>query len=210
MTAPVSATAPRPATPVNTRVLGGLLLVFGTGWLAKQTGIVDMPWSAVASLVLVALGLAMVATARSRARTVPLMLLGVALTAGLAIGSSNIDVKGGFGDRTFTPTSLTDVERYSLGFGSLTVDLGRTPLPEGEVTTIRAEVGFGHLLVKVPSGVAVRVEATTKFGNAVVFGQSLNMHGKAADTTETEDYAKAATKLRLILKVGFGQIDVSH
>ena len=208
MTAPVP-TAARPTTSVNSRVLGGVLLVFGTSWLLKQTGVIDMPWSAVTSLALVALGLAMVATSRTRARTVPLMMLGIALTAGLAIGSSNIDVKGGVGDRTFTPPTLTSSERYHLGIGDMTVDLRHTALSDGE-TVVRADVGLGQLVVRVPAESALRVEVSTKLGNAVVFGRQLNVHGRAQDSSRTPGYDQQPRRLRLILKVGVGQISVTR
>ena len=129
MTAPVSTTDTRPdsrPSSLNTRVLGGLLLVFGTGWMLKQAGVIDLPWSAVVSVVLIALGLALVVTARSRARTVPLVVLGAVLTVGLAVGSSNIGLRGGFGERVVRPTALTATQRYRLGFGELQIDLRET------------------------------------------------------------------------------------
>lgn len=210
MTAPVpTAARPPAATSVNSRVLGGTLLVFGTGWLLKQTGVIDVPWAAVVSLVLVALGLAMVATSRTRARTVPLMLLGLALTAGLAVGSSNIDVKGGVGDRTFTPTVLAANNRYHLGIGDMTIDLRHVDIPNGE-TTITADVGVGHLLVRVPAQAALRVDVSTNLGNAIVLGRQLNIHGRAKDSSRTPDYDSQPQRLRLVLKAGVGQIDVSR
>jgi len=210
MVAPVTPTS-TPARPgassVNTRVLGGLLLVFGTTWLLKQTGVLNVPWAAVGSLVLVALGLAMVATARARARTIPLILLGAALTAGLAVGSSNIDVKGGVGDRTFTPTTVATGQRYHLGIGDLTIDLRHATFGEGE-TRINADVGIGHLSVRVPPDMALRVDVETKFGNAVVDGRQVNVHGRARDSSRTQGYDNATSRLRLVLKAGVGQIDV--
>jgi predicted membrane protein len=211
MAAPATSAA-RPASPsaTNTRVLGGLLLVFGSAWLAKQTGVVDMPWSAVTSLVLVALGLAMVATARSKARTVPLMLVGIALTAGLAVGSSNIDIKGGIGDQTFAPHSLvTNPRPYHLGIGDMTIDLRTTALREG-TTTLKADVGIGRVVVRVPDGVAMRIDVDAKWGNAEVFGDKLGVHGHGRDSSTTEGYDKATQRLHLILRVGMGQIEVTR
>lgn len=220
MTAPAPATAARPtptasrsrppaAPSINNRVLGGLLLVFGTGWLLKQTGVLDVPWTAVVSMVLVALGLAMIATSRTRGRirTVPLIVLGLVLTAGLAVGSSNIDIKGGVGDRTFAPTALVDKQRYHLGIGDMTLDLRRANLADG-LNTVTADVGLGHLLVLVPRGVDFRVEVATKLGNAVVLGRQLDIHGRAHDSSQTPGFDTASRRLRLVLKAGVGQIDV--
>ncbi len=208
MTAPMAASDARPviSSSVNSRVLGGLLFVFGLGWLLKQTGVIDMPWSAVASLVLVALGLAMIVTARARARSVPLMLLGGALMAGLAIGSSNIGVRGGVGERVLTPRIVHASERYHLGIGDLELDLRHSTI--AATSTITADVGVGHLQVRVPPDVGVRVDVDTSFGNAVVFGKNLDVHGKARDSLTTQGYETAAPRLHLILHVGIGQIDV--
>jgi predicted membrane protein len=213
MTAPVPATAARPPAPrssVNTRVLGGLLLVFGSGWMLKAAGILDIPWSAIVSLVLIALGLALIVTFRSRARTVPLLALGAALTVGLTIGTSNIGLRGGFGQRTLTGQAVLAAPVQTLGFGELLLDLRNVDLPEGQTTTIRAHVGFGQLQVRVPNGVELRVDAQAKFGAANVFGSSLDVHGQGKDSRSTAGYDKATTRLRLILSVGGGEIDVSH
>ena len=183
------------------------MLVFGSGWMLKQTGVIDLPWSAVASIVLIALGLAMVVTARSRARSMPLILLGAALTAGLAFGSSNISIRGGIGDRTFHPTVLTANHTYRLGVGDMTLDLRSTALNQGE-NIVRANVSVGHLLVRVPEGVALRVDADARLGSAEVLGDKLDIHGHQADTYMTPGYDKAAQQLKLDLSVGVGQIEV--
>jgi len=210
MTAPARPTERLPASPssLNTRVLGGLLLVFGSGWMLKEAGVLDIPWSAVFSIVLVALGLALLVTARSRVRTIPLVVLGAILTAGLAVGSANIGITGGVGERVLRPVTLTRSPHYRLGIGELQVDLRRAAIGEGD-TRITADVGVGHLSVRVPEGLAVRVEVDTNMGNAVVFGDRLDVHGKAGDSTETEGYRDASRRLLLVLHVGVGQIDVT-
>ncbi len=212
MTAPVPAAASRTATrpsSVNTRVLGGLLLVFGSGWMLKQTGVIDLPWGAVGSIVLIALGLALVITARSRARSLPLIALGGALTIGLAIGSSNIGMRGGFGERTLRPATLTTSTMYRLGVGELVVDLRSTAMRPG-TTTVRAEVSVGHLLLRVPPGVALLADVDAKFGNAVVLDKRLDVHGRAGDRFESDGYGAAPERLHLVLRIGAGQIDVEQ
>lgn len=207
MTAPVPTASARPSS-TNTRVLGGLLLVFGSGWMLKQAGVVDLPWSAVVSIVLIALGLALVVTARSRARSIPLILLGAALTVGLTVSSSDIGITGGIGDRTFRPTQFDANNRYQLGIGELTVDLTRAPI-DGR-TTVRANVGVGRMLVVVPQGVAFRVVVDAKFGSAKVLGERLDVRGRASDTYETDDYATATTRVLLLLDIGVGEIEVQQ
>jgi hypothetical protein len=212
MTAPVPAAAARPpdrSSAVNRRVVGGLLLVFGSGWMLKEAGVVDLPWSAVVSLVLVALGLALVITARTRARTVPLMILGAVLTAGLAVSSSNIHIRGGVGQRVARISVLSSNRSYNLGVGDLVVDL-RHAVISNPNATIDAEVGVGHILVRVPEGVAVKVEADARFGSARVFRERLDVHGQAHDTYTDEGFDDAPQKVTLNLHVGVGQIDVER
>jgi predicted membrane protein len=211
MTAPVPAAAARPAptSSLNTRLFGGLLLVFGTGWMLKAAGVVDLPWTAVFSLVLIALGLALVITARSRVRTVPLIMLGAILTAGLAVGSSNINFKGGIGEQVLRPTTVGTARSYRLFVGEMVLDLRHTAFTES-VTTINADVGVGHLQVRVPDGIGVLVDVDANVGNAVVFGDRLNVHGRSSDRRQTEGYDTAAQKLHLVLHIGAGQIDVTR
>ena len=203
------ATPPSAADRVNSRVLGAMLLVFGSGWLLQQLGIVDLPWTAIVSLVLLTLGLGMIMTSRRRARTVPLVLVGVALTLGLAVGTSGIDIKGGVGQRIVTPTTLTARNSYRLGIGELVIDLSKAPLDNAS-TKVAATVGVGHLVVRVPDGVPVNATVKTNFGNAVVFGQNSDVHGQGQHTYKDSDYDKAARRVELDLRVGVGEIDVIH
>ncbi len=213
MTAPVPTTDDRPLSSrssLNTRLLGGLLLVFGSGWMLKQAGFIDIPWSAVVSIVLIALGLALVVTARSRARTVPLVVLGAILTVGLAVGSSDLGVSGGFGERVLRPTVITGSERYRLSAGELQVDLRQVDFSPERTTTVRADIGVGRMLVRVPDGVGVRVDVDIRFGSATVFGEQLDIHGNARDTVETDGYDQAERRVHLVLHAGLGQIDVDR
>jgi len=141
--APV-ASRPTRSSP-NTRVLGGLLLVFGSSWMLKQAGIIDVPWSAVFSLVLIALGAALIVTSRRKVRTIPLILLGAALTAGLALGSADLGVRGGFGQRELHgPDVLANTRSFRLGVGELDLDLRQVEVPAGRTTTVHAQVSVGH------------------------------------------------------------------
>lgn len=206
MTAPVPATSAR-LSSTNTRVLGGLLLVFGTGWMLKQSGVVDIPWTGVVSLVLIALGLAMVVTARTRARSMPLIALGAVLTIGLTIGSSDIGIKGGIGDPVHRPTALTGDREYRLGIGDMTIDLSGVQLSR-PVTTIRGSQSIGHMLVKVPAGTAVRIDARTSLGSTKIFGN--DGRGRDRQRFTSDNYAGAANQLHLVLDLFLGEIEVVY
>jgi cell wall-active antibiotic response 4TMS protein YvqF len=206
MTAPAT-TRPAAVDRVNSRVLGAMLLVFGSGWLFQQVGIIDLPWTAIVSLVLFTLGIGMIMTSRRRARTVPLVLVGVALTLGLAVGTSGIDIKGGVGQRTVTPPALSVKNTYRLGIGELVLDLRHVRF-DPHNTRVSATVGVGHLVVRVPAGVAVKAAVRTNLGNAAVFGQNSDVHGQGQHTYVDADYDNAPHQVDLDLRVGVGQIDV--
>jgi predicted membrane protein len=209
MTAPVPAADTRPLTArsVNTRVLGGLLLVFGSGWLLQQTG-VALPWTAIVSLVLVALGLALVVTSRRRANAVPLIILGAVLTVGLAIGSSDIHFRGGFGEKTFAPQQITRTASFNHFAGDVTLDLRNTVFTEG-VVDVDAEVTFGKMVVRLPSDAEVEVDADIRYGEATVFGDRQEFHhGRDHLHIVTSGYAAATRKLHLDLHTYAGEIQV--
>jgi hypothetical protein len=207
MTAPVPAVAARkPARSVNTRVLGGVLLVFGSGWLVEQVGLVHLGWTAIWSFVLIALGLGMIITSRTKSTSVPLVLVGAALTAGLALGTSDIGLRGGVGQEVNRP-SLTSGKPadFSLAVGELIVDLKEV----GADGTIDANVGVGHLVVRVPKNVRVKGTFETRMGGADIFGARVDWderrHGKINDPIDEADADRTVT---LDLHVGLGQIEV--
>ena len=125
------------------------MLVLGSGWLVEQLGVVNLGWTAIWAFALVALGLGMIVTARTKSTSVPLVLLGAALTAGLAVGTSDIGLSGGVGQETNTPSLTADASpSYSLAVGELVVDLSKV----AHNGKIQAHVGVGHLLVPRSQG----------------------------------------------------------
>jgi predicted membrane protein len=210
MTAPVPATDARPLTArsVNTRVVGGMLLVFGSGWLLQQTG-VALPWTAIVSLVLVSLGLAMIITSRSRATSVPLILVGAALTVGLAIGASDIRFRGGIGERTFNPPSITRDARFDHFIGDVTIDLRHTDFTKDNAR-FRGEVTFGKMVVRLPAGVGFDVDVDVQWGEATVFGERHEFkRGRApAAHVRSSNYDTADQQVHLKLRSFAGEIQV--
>jgi hypothetical protein len=135
-----------------------------------------------------------------------LIFVGIVLTV-FAIGTAILDVPlgGGWGDRTYEPTSRAEIRSpYELSGGQLRLDL-RDVSFAGAVTRVDASVGFGQLLVDVPAGVRVVVHARVSAGNVDLFGHTED--GLHIDT-EQRVAGTGQGSLRLDLRVGAGEIVV--
>jgi predicted membrane protein len=138
------------------------LLGFGVIWVAL---------AAVLVLVVTRVG-----GARRVGKVIGLMLLAlvalrVLITGGVftAVALSGVPMHRGVGDLDWSPTVASQVQRdYRLAIGNMTVDLRNVRFPAGS-TSVTASVGVGHMLVEVPPGVDVGVNAHSGIG-AVVYG----------------------------------------
>jgi hypothetical protein len=188
-------------------VLGGLLVVLGLVWLAENLGVVDLRWQTVLSVAVLLVGLALLATAHS-GRGDGLVPLGIVLSVLLAVTSAvpSVPLRAGVGDREHRPASVSELRSsYELGTGNLVLDLRQLTLPTGS-TSVRAELGFGELVVRVPEDVAVQVDATTGAGDLDVLGvQRDGLSPTLRHTAGTGD-----RRLVLDLTVGFGSIEVTR
>lgn len=116
--------------------LAALVVVCVVGWAAPTTGF---------TLAVVVIGVRAVVDARSGRLPSGLVVAAVALTLVLAAcwwAGTDLDHAPRW--RTERPTS--GLASYEVAAGSLTVDLTDSPRPVG----VRAEVGVGRVIVKVP------------------------------------------------------------
>ena len=71
------------------------------------------------------------------------------------MAATDLDLRGTWGDRTFGPTTVQELERgYDMGVGSMRVDLRGVELPPGR-TTLPLELGAGEIQVLVPDDLCV-------------------------------------------------------
>ncbi len=153
----------------------------------------DRPWAlaglAVVALIVAAIitssgwilvpvaGLIILWTARgSKARTVAVVVTAVlgVIVAALATATLvafavfNVSLNDGVGDRTYQPTSITQIpSRYDAGIGNLTVDLSQLG-PVTHETHVNAAVGIGKLRIIVPQNASVAVNAHARLGELTV------------------------------------------
>ncbi|MEX2405935.1 MAG: LiaF domain-containing protein [Actinomycetota bacterium] len=209
----MSTTSP-PASPFERvrsgRLVAGLLLVlFGAGWLLEVLDVIDFPWDVLLPIALVLVGVALVVVSRSGARPGGLIAVGVVLTGVMVIGSAiDFPLGGGVGEREERPATIAALrEEYRLGIGQLTVDLTNLSTAEldGDART-RVRVGIGQLVVIVPEGLAVLVEARATVGNVRVFEDEEGGFGVEREAGPGLD--GRGPVLELVLSVGLGEVEV--
>lgn len=169
------------------------------GWVA------GVSWSTLLLVFLVALGAVVVLDGLSGATSRPLIALGLVLSI-VALGTwrADVDLGGGLGARTVTPTA--GVQTYSLSTGQLTVDL--RDLPAGGIGTVRvrAEVGVGRLVIRLPRDSGARIDTVAGVGQSyVVANRSVGVG------VEDVSYPGAErARIVLDLHVGVGSIEVQE
>ncbi|HST64744.1 MAG TPA: PspC domain-containing protein, partial [Mycobacteriales bacterium] len=92
----------------------------------------------------------------------------------IVVSTSGIDLDGGAGDRTYTPTEASDIEQsYRLGVGTITLDLTDVDLSEQLVRT-KASLGVGSIEVIVPQNADVSIDGRAGIGDVLLFDEDTN------------------------------------
>jgi len=191
------------------RPIGWGLALIGGGvlWLLHLVG-VTIVWEVVLPVVIVAIGLALVAGGRHVAQS-GLIGLGVVLTViAVVLSMTPMQVSLTAGDRNYTVTDLAELESsYSLGAGTLTIDLRDLELAEG-TTELAASVSMGELVVLVPADVTITGTGHTMAGEVVAFGRTTA--GVSPRRSLAEAGADGGPVLDLQLRTVFGRIEVTR
>jgi len=161
----------------------------------------------IASLV-IATGAALVTAAFvGGARWLVLPALAIAMPLGF-VSAANIDLDGGFGERTVRPGTLAEVKQdYRLGMGELVIDLRDVKMPAGD-HRVKVGIGAGHALVLVGDDVCVASEAKVGMGGVAVFERD----GGGVDVDWSDSRRAPAETPRLVLEgdIGVGLLEVRH
>jgi hypothetical protein len=189
----------RPRRPVW---WGLAMIAAGILWLLSLAG-VPIRWELVLPSALIVVGVLVLARPRSDAGGLTglgIVLLVLTLFTAVLPGAASVSA----GDRLHVVADVGDLdEDYSLGAGTLVLDLGDLELTEA--AEVSAQVGMGELVVVVPDDVRLEGTARVGLGEVEAFGEAT---GGVAPTVELGEGDAEATVLTLDLQVGLGQIEV--
>jgi phage shock protein PspC (stress-responsive transcriptional regulator) len=187
-------------------VIGAALVVLAA---ASILGAIEsVHWDTAAGIGIVGLGVVLIAAAfagGARWLIIPGLLL-----AGVVgfLSAADVHLRGGWGDRDVSVASVADLhDRYDLSAGRLRIDLRDLKLGEGEERSVRARVGMGDLVIRVPQGVTVDADARSGAGEVELFGR----HSDGLDVTRNSARdigMDSGGTLHLDADVGLGRIVV--
>ncbi len=192
-----------PVTLSAAALVAGLLLLLRELGTTGITG----PRVLAATILVIGFGL-LVGTWYGRAR----WLLAVGLVLGLvlvpATAFQDVDLAGGAGERTWVPTASNGITEYKLGAGEATLDLRQ--LEPGAVDMVRAQIGFGSLVVLVPDDLRVRISTDVGLGEVIedVDDRRLRTERFGDDREVLELGPSTGPELEVDLQVGVGEIEV--
>jgi phage shock protein PspC (stress-responsive transcriptional regulator) len=155
---------PRPRSPLGGITASIAAVVAGVLVLVGATG-THTPVAVPIAAALGVVGLGLVAGSYF-GRSWGLFLLAAALTASLgAAAAAQPLLDDGVGKRDWSPTGSAS---YRLGAGKGVLDLSSVA-PTADIT---AHVGYGQLLVVVPTSLALTVDAEADYGDVDLFGKA--------------------------------------
>ena len=104
------------------------------------------------------------------------------------------------------PTYRLESSAIELKAGNIVLDLRDTVIPEGE-TVLDLHCKAGDIDVYLPEGLDFWVQASVKMGHVQLNGQRAN---NAALHYESEGFATSERRVKLIVSVKFGDVDVKQ
>lgn len=192
------------------QIVGGVVLVFiGALWLLERTGALDISVTAVLALATMVVGISLMLLANRGAHG-GLIVFGtiLALVTTVTAAAPFEGFQGGLGDRTIEVTSVDAIQPdYNLAMGTLTIDLRglddlQTP------TSLTASVGMGELIIRIPEGTNLDIQATAGAGEVEILGR--NVDGVGIDETyRSPGYVQGSASLVMQLEVLTGRVEVT-
>jgi phage shock protein PspC (stress-responsive transcriptional regulator) len=187
-------------------VIGATLLVIAASAVLGSTAVLH--WETAAGLGIIGLGAVLAVAAfagGARWLIVPALLLAAAVGF---LRAADVHLRGGWGDRDVAVATVADLQdRYDLSAGRLRIDLRDLQLTAGEERRVRARVGMGDLLIRVPQGVTVDADARSGAGQVELFGRESDGLGVTRSSAH-DDGGGAAGTLHLDADVGLGRVVV--
>jgi phage shock protein PspC (stress-responsive transcriptional regulator) len=122
-----------------------------------------------------------------------------------AVAMTGVPLTGGIGQRVVQPSTQAELQQsYRMAIGSLSVDLTHVPLGAG-TRTVTASVAVGQLVVDVPRGAVVDVNAHSGIGT-VTYGSS----GPQAFATPLTALGPARPQFVIDAQVGIGRVELER
>jgi phage shock protein PspC (stress-responsive transcriptional regulator) len=185
--------------------LGATLLVIATAAVLGATDVVH--WDTAAGLGIVGLGVILAVAAF--AGGAPWLIVPALVLAGIVgfLRAADVHLRGGWGDRDVAVASTADLQnRYDLSAGRLRIDLRHLALAPGEERSVRARVGMGDLVIRVPRDVTVDADARSGAGEVELFGRLSD--GLDVTRSSARDAGAGGGTLHLDADVGLGRVVV--
>ena len=210
--APAPAAAPVPRTPRERSALGGLtlsaaVLVTGVLWALRESGADGLTTPRILAGTLLVLGAGLlVGTVWGRARWLIVPGVVVALALGAIAAAADHGFGDGVGERSWRAVDGGD---YRLGAGEGVLDL--RGLRGADAAEVEASIGIGHLVVLVPSGMSVAVDAELGLGELTaddVEGPALERDGDPGRSEQFVVGSSDDVTVELDLELGLGKIEV--
>ena len=209
---PSAPPAPRPAARQSlfAPALGALLTASGVFGLLAVLDVYDVDLAVAFASGVAIVGATIAVGAMTQRRVGGLVFLGLILLAAFGVAAATpVSISSGVGERTEQPATVAALKSsYELGMGELDLDLGGVSLPAG-TTPVEASVGIGSLVITVPEGVALEIDAHAGVGEYNVLGDrddGINAHQTFSFAGSTPD----APVLELEADVGIGNIEVQR
>ncbi|HUF31982.1 MAG TPA: PspC domain-containing protein [Acidimicrobiales bacterium] len=204
----VEGAPPSPPTPrsrLSLLVGSSLLLLWGAAATLEAARAARVDLQVVLGLSVVIVGIGLIAgTWFGRPRG--LIALGVTLLAlTVVIAVVDIPLRGGVGERRWSPAAASEVEgSYRLFVGDAVLDLSDVSFRDDREIEVR--MGLGALTVIVPDEVDVEMRARVSLGELDAFGHQDQGAGNRRRATIEGD-ADGPT-LRLVARLGVGTLEV--
>ena len=188
--------------------LGVLLAAAGVFGLLTVLDIYDVDLDVALAAGVAIIGGAIAVGAMTQRRVGGLVFLGLLLLAAFGVAAMTpVSVSSGVGEKLERPLTVAALEpSYELGLGELDLDLSDVTLTSG-TTTVDASVGIGSLVITVPEGVALEIDAEAGIGEVDVLGSTddgVDAHQTLSLAGPTPD----APVLEIEADVGLGGVEV--
>ncbi len=207
---PAIPAAERPPKPPSllAPVFGALIAATGLLGLLAVLGVYDVDVAVALAAGVAIVGAAVAVGASTGRRVGGLVLLGLVLLAGFGIAAATpVSLSAGVGEKLERPADASELEdTYELSLGELAVDLSELELPAG-TTDIDVKLGVGEIILTVPEGVALEIDARAAVGEVDLLGE--HDEGAAAHKQLTSPGSTAdAPVLKVDADVTLGAIEV--